>query len=227
MPSAIRAHNVDMFAKINSDYRLTSGNASTRLQRSARWLLALFGWRVRFAPLPGPRGVVIVYPHTSNWDFILGLLAKWAIGLQVHWLGKEALFRGLCGALLGPLLRACGGQPIERGTSTGATERLTRQIHAADWYWLALAPEGTRNYRNHWRSGFYHIALAAQMPLAMAYIDYARKEIGLVDHLRLSGDIEADMAAIREVYKDRRGLKHRLAAPIVLRPADPEHECRK
>ena len=227
MPSAVLAHNVAMFAKINSDYRLTSGNASTRLQRSALWLLALFGWRVRFAPLPGPRGVLIVYPHTSNWDFILGLLAKWAIGIQVHWLGKEALFRGLCGALLGPLLRACGGQPIERATSTGATERLTQQIHPADWYRLALAPEGTRNYRNHWRSGFYHIALAAHVPLAMAYIDYARKEIGLVDHLGLSGDMEADVAAIREVYKDRRGLKHRLAAPIVLRTTDPDHECRK
>lgn len=216
-----------MSGKTTSDYRLTSGNVSTRLQRSALWLLALFGWHVRFAPLPGPRGVVIVYPHTSNWDFILGLLAKWAIGKPVHWLGKEALFRGVCGALFGPMLRACGGQPIERGASTGAIERLAQQIHAADWYWLALAPEGTRNYRDRWRSGFYHIALEAQVPLGMAYIDYARKEIALVDHIRLSGDVETDMAAIREVYKDCCGRKHQLAAPIILQPADAERQCRK
>jgi len=220
----VRAHNGVVSSQIISDYFLTSGTVSTRLQRRALWLLALVGWRVRFAPLPGPRGVVIVYPHTSNWDFILGLLAKWAIGKPVHWLGKEALFRGLCGALLGPLLRACGGQPIERGTSTGAIERLAQQIHAADWYWLALAPEGTRNYRDSWRSGFYHLALAAQVPLAMAYIDYARKEVGLVAHVKLSGDVTADLAAIRAVYQDRRGLRHRLAAPIVFQNADAKPE---
>jgi hypothetical protein len=223
----IRAHNERVLSDIISDHLLTASASSTRLQRSALWLLARFGWRVRFAPLPGPRGVVIVYPHTSNWDFILGLLAKWAIGTHVHWLGKEALSRGVCGVLLGPLLRACGGQPIERGTATGAIERLAQQINAADAYWLALAPEGTRNYRDRWRSGFYHIALAAQVPLAMAYIDYARKEVGLVDHLRLSGDIEVDMAAIRAVYDDKRGYKHQRAAPIVLYGADNETTDRR
>ncbi|OWW18654.1 1-acyl-sn-glycerol-3-phosphate acyltransferase [Noviherbaspirillum denitrificans] len=197
------------------DHFLTTSNVATRRQRFAVRALALFGWRVNFAPLPGPRGVVIVYPHTSNWDFIIGLLAKWAIGVRFRWLGKEALFKGACGALLGPLFRAWGGEPIERGTNTGAIERLAGRIRAADEFWLALAPEGTRKYRDSWRSGFYHIALTAGVPLGMACIDYRIKEIRLVDYATLTGETEADLGMIRDAYQSGRGLKHECAAPIV------------
>lgn len=197
-----------------ADHYLTTRTVSTPLQRFAVRALALFGWRVNFAPLPGPRGVLIVYPHTSNWDFIIGLLAKWATGVQVHWLGKEALFRGVCGKVLGPFFRACGGEPIERGASTGAIGRLAHRIQSADEYWLALAPEGTRKYRDTWRSGFYHIALTAQVPLGMAGIDYARREVRLVQYAKLSGDIDADLSAIRQAYSTCRGLKPASAAPI-------------
>jgi len=198
-----------------ADYYLTPSNVRTRWQRFAVRMLALAGWRVNFAPLPGPRGVVIVYPHTSNWDFIIGLLAKWAIGIRFRWLGKEALFKGICGMLLGPLFRAWGGEPIERGSSTGAIDRLAAQIRSADEYWLALAPEGTRKYRDAWRSGFYHIALTAGVPLGMATFDYAAKEVRLVSYATLSGNIETDLARIREAYRRCRGLKHECAAPIV------------
>ena len=198
-----------------SDHYLTPTSVISRRQRIAVRLLALFGWRVNFAPLPGPRGLVIVYPHTSNWDFVIGLMAKWAMGVRFRWLGKEALFKGLCGAMLGPLFRAWGGQPIERGTNTGAIERLAAQIKVADEYWLALAPEGTRKYRTAWRSGFYHIALAADVPLGMACIDYGTREVRLVSYTRLSGDVEADLAGIREAYRTCRGLKNECAAPIV------------
>lgn len=186
-------------------------------QRIAVQLLALFGWRVNFAPLPGPRGVVIFYPHTSNWDFVVGLLAKCAIGIPFHWLGKEALFRGPCGALFGSLMRSWGGEPIERGAATGAIERLARRIQAAQSYWLALAPEGTRDYREHWRSGFYHIALAAKVPLGFAYIDYATRQIGMVDYADLSGNVEVDLARIRAAYENYRAYRPECAAPIALR----------
>ena len=209
-----------------ADHYLTPDNVTTRWQRFAVRVLALFGWRVNFAPLPGPRGVVIVYPHTSNWDFMIGLFAKWAIGIRFRWLGKEALFKGVCGALLGPFFRACGGEPIERGSNTGAIERLAGQIRAADRYWLALAPEGTRKYRDGWRSGFYHIALTARVPLGMASIDYATKEIRLVTYAMLTGDVESDLGRIRAAYCSCRGLKHECAAPITFssgqRPAAPE-----
>lgn len=198
------------------DHYLTPQTVRTRWQRLAIHVLALLGWRVNFAPLPGPRGVVIVYPHTSNWDFIIGLLAKWAMGIHFRWLGKEALFRGICGATLGPLFRAWGGEPVERAANTGAIERLAQRIQSADEYWLALAPEGTRKYRDGWRSGFYHIALKAGVPLGMASIDYATKEVRLVSYATLSGDIDADLAGIRRAYAACRGLKPEWASPIDL-----------
>ncbi|HEY8023744.1 MAG TPA: 1-acyl-sn-glycerol-3-phosphate acyltransferase [Burkholderiaceae bacterium] len=187
-------------------------------QRVAARLLAIFGWRVRFAPLPGPRGVIVVYPHTSNWDFIVGVVAKWAVGVPIRWLGKEALFAGTFGFCFGRLMRYLGGEPIERHASTGAIDRLAQRMRAEQSYWLALAPEGTRDYRPHWRSGFYHIALAAKVPLAIAYIDYPTRTIGVVDHVELTGDVGVDMAKIRAAYDGYRGLHPQLAAPIEFPP---------
>ncbi|WP_136419120.1 1-acyl-sn-glycerol-3-phosphate acyltransferase [Herbaspirillum sp. ST 5-3] len=204
-----------------AEHYLTVRSVSSSLQRFAVRALALFGWRVNFAPLPGPRGVVIVYPHTSNWDFVIGLFAKWGVGVPFRWLGKEALFRGACGALLGPLFRAWGGEPIERGASTGAIERLAVRIKQADHYWLALAPEGTRKYRDTWRSGFYHIALSAGVPLGIACIDYQKKEVRLVDYITLTGDLESDLARIRDVYSSVRGLRPEYASPIKFGQPDP------
>lgn len=197
-----------------TDRFLTSSNVPTRRQRLAVRVLACFGWRVNFQPLPGPRGVLIVYPHTSNWDFPIGLLAKWAIGVHFRWLGKESLFHGPLGSLLGPVFRAWGGEPIERGTSTGAIERLAQRIQAADHYWLALAPEGTRKYRPSWRSGFYHIALTAKVPLGLVCIDYRTRQVRLADYLVLSGEQEADLRTIRAAYANCVGLKPDCAAPI-------------
>ncbi|MDL2355514.1 MAG: 1-acyl-sn-glycerol-3-phosphate acyltransferase [Pseudomonadota bacterium] len=187
----------------------------TLAQRTSLRILHLFGWRVRFKPLPGPHGVAVVYPHTSNWDFFVGLLAKWAVGLPFRWLGKEALFKGP----MGVMMRRWGGMPVERGAATGATERLADTMRAADWCWIALAPEGTRSYRPYWRSGFYHLALAARVPLLIVYIDYPNKLLSVVDTLDLSGDQQRDMAAIAAVYQGHHGLHPELEAPIVLAPS--------
>jgi 1-acyl-sn-glycerol-3-phosphate acyltransferase len=200
-----------------TDHFLSSRTVATRWQRFSLRMLALFGWRVNVAPLPGPRGVIVVYPHTSNWDFIVGLFAKWALGIPFRWLGKESLFRGSCGALLGPFFRACGGEPIERNASTGAIDRLAKRIRAADRYWLVLAPEGTRKYRDAWRSGFYHIALTAGVPLGLACIDYRSKQVRMLDYLTLTGDTDGDLALIRAAYRDCRGLNHDCASPIDFR----------
>lgn len=207
-----------------ADHYLTARSLSSPCQRFALRVLTLFGWRVNFAPLPGPRGVVIVYPHTSNWDFVIGIFAKWAIGIHFCWLGKEALFRGICGAVLGPLFRACGGEPIERGTNTGAIERLAQRIKAADHYWLALAPEGTRKYRDCLRTGFYHIARMADVPLGLACIDYGCKEVRLVTYVMLTGDIDVDLPRIRDAYQTCRGLKPECASPIGFASKDRREE---
>jgi 1-acyl-sn-glycerol-3-phosphate acyltransferase len=183
----------------------------------ARAVLRCFGWRVAFAGLPARQGVVIVYPHTSNWDFVVGVLAKWTVGIPVAFWGKDRLFRL---PLLGWWLRRLGGIPVDRGTSRGIVEPMARELLeavAADRFlWLALAPEGTRRRTAAWRSGFYHVALKANVPLGLVYFDYRDKVVGVDRFLRLSGDAAADMAAIARDLGHRRGLRPELAGPIRL-----------
>jgi 1-acyl-sn-glycerol-3-phosphate acyltransferase len=197
-----------------SNYELRAASLPGLGQRSALRLLQLFGWKVRYKPLPGPHGVAIVYPHTSNWDFIVGLLGKWSLGLPFRWLGKESLFKGPWARVM----RAWGGVPVERGASTGATARLAETMRQADWFWLALAPEGTRGYKPHLRSGFYHLAVTAKVPLLLVYMDYPNKELGVLDTLRLTGDPDIDMPAIEAAYRGHLGLHPELAAPLKLAP---------
>jgi 1-acyl-sn-glycerol-3-phosphate acyltransferase len=188
-------------------------------QRAALRVLTLFGWRVLYRPLPGPRGICVVYPHTSNWDFMVGIFAKWAMDLPFRWLAKDSLFKI---PLLGKWFHAMGGEPVDRSAKTGMIQRQAERMNAADWYWLGITPEATRGYRDSWKSGFYHLALAAKVPLCLVYIDYPNKTLGVKDHLFLSGDQEADMAAIRAVYAGHQGLHPENAAPIVLSERKPD-----
>jgi len=187
------------------------------LQRFAHAVLRLLGWRVEFMPPPGPRGIIIVYPHTSNWDFVVGLLAKWAIGLPLRFVGKESLFRGVTGATLGRLMRLWGGRPVDRHRASGAVEQLAQLMCSEPWFWLALSPEGTRRRQEHLRSGFYHLALAMQVPVGLAFIDYGRKSIGVRDYVHMSGDVDADLQLLRGFYADVRGLYPRQASAIAFR----------
>ena len=210
-----------------SDLYLTPDSLPTFGQRISLRVLGLFGWRIKFAPLPGPRGVLIVYPHTSNWDFMVGIFTKWALAIPFHWIAKESLFTGLCGAILGPFFRAWGGEPIARNASTGAINRLAQRINAADFYWLVITPEGTRKYRDYWPSGFYHIALTAGVPLGMAAFDYAKKEVRLVDYATLTGDQETDLQRIREAFDSCRGLRAECAGPIRFNPEKQEQPAQE
>lgn len=204
-----------------SNLELQPATLPTWGQRLSLRILRLIGWRLLYKPLPGPHGVVVVYPHTSNWDFFIGLLGKWALGLPFSWLGKESLFTGLTGRTVGVLLRHWHGIPVERRTATGATARLAKDMLASEWCWIALAPEGTRSYSPHWRTGFYHLTLTARVPLLMVYMDYPNKTLGVVDTLMLTGDAERDMAAIAAVFKGHHGLNPQDEAPVVLAPPRP------
>jgi 1-acyl-sn-glycerol-3-phosphate acyltransferase len=198
-----------------NDYLMRPAALPTWRQRTSLRILHLFGWRVRYKPLPGPHGIAVVYPHTSNWDFPVGLLAKWAVGLPFRWLAKESLFRGAMGAIL----RYWGGVPVERrGAPTGATTRLIDAMRAEEWFWVAITPEGTRGYRPYWKSGFYHLALAAKVPVLLVYLDFANKVVGVTDTIALSGDVDADMEKIAAVYQGREALYPDQAAPIRLAP---------
>jgi 1-acyl-sn-glycerol-3-phosphate acyltransferase len=183
----------------------------------ARMLLRAFGWRVEFVVPPAPRGVLIVYPHTSNWDFVIGLLAKWAIAIELRWVGKESLFSGFTGATLGRLMRLWGGRPVDRQRPSGAVEQLAEQMRSEPSFWLALSPEGTRRFQDHVRSGFYHLALAMKVPVGLAFIDYRRKAVGVRDYVRMSGDAPADLRLLRRFYADKRGRYPQQASTIDFR----------
>ncbi len=183
----------------------------------ARRVLGWLGWQLHFEGLPAAQGVIVVYPHTSNWDFPIGLLAKWAMGLDAKFLGKHTLFRI---PLFGAWLRWLGGVSVDRSQAQGMVEQLVQVLkeHKAQHghCWLVITPEGTRSWRPAWRSGFYRLARGAQVPLGLAVLDFGRKQVRFVDFLTLSGDAEADMARIAQVYEGCAGCRPALAAPIRL-----------
>jgi 1-acyl-sn-glycerol-3-phosphate acyltransferase len=184
---------------------------------TARALLRLAGWRVLFDGLPARQGVLIVYPHTSGWDLVVGVFAKWSIGIQVTFWGKDTLFRV---PLFGAWLRWLGGVPVDRAAPHGVVEQMAQALVAArernQFCWLALSPEGTRKYRDAWRSGFYHVAMRASVPLGVVCFDYRRREVGVRDFLSLSGDVGRDMANIAATLGTCTGCNPEQAAPIRL-----------
>ncbi|OLE61841.1 MAG: glycerol acyltransferase [Deltaproteobacteria bacterium 13_1_20CM_2_69_21] len=183
------------------------------MQRTARWLLALAGWSVDLPWPPEPRGIIVVYPHTSNWDFVVGILALLATGLPAQWVAKDTLFRWPFAGLL----RCLGGIPVNRREHTGFIEQLAAEFRHRSWMWLALAPEGTRARTEHWKSGFYHLALAVGVPVGLGFLDYGRRVAGVTSWLSLSGDQGQDLARIRAFYADKTGLHPALAGKIRLR----------
>ena len=183
--------------------------------RVARALLRLAGWEVLFDGLPAAQGVAVVYPHTSNWDFPIGVLAKWAIGIPVIFWAKDTLFRV---PLFGRWLRWLGGVPVRRHTPQGAVagmiERMRGARSSGEFLWLALAPEGTRSRSEGWRTGFYRVASEAGVPLALVVFDYGRRRIGFESFWRVSDAMGADFTLFAQRLAGCRGLRHHLAAPV-------------
>jgi hypothetical protein len=210
---------------------LTERPVQLRGSRLAGALLRLAGWQLDFDGLPARQGVLVVYPHTSNWDFPVGMLAKWAMGFPAAFWGKDSLFRI---PLFGRWLSWIGGVPVDRNAPGGIVPDMVQRLRTArerdDFYWLVLAPEGTRSWRPAWRSGFYRVTVGADVPLGLAHIDYARRRVGVHSCLRLCGEVEADMAEIARRLGPARGYRPEQASPIRLGapeaaggvgPADP------
>lgn len=188
-----------------------------RGSRMARAFLACCGWRVSGEGLPGLQGLVVVYPHTSNWDFVMLVLARWALGLPAKFWGKDSLFAV---PLLGAWLRWMGGVPVNRDAPRGVVGEMARVLEQnrsrQSFFWLALAPEGTRKLTAGWRSGFYQLALAAKVPVGVCSLNYARKTIELENFFLLSGDVQTDMQRIALVLQSAAAKHPELAAPIRL-----------
>ena len=165
-------------------------------QRLAHFILRLIGWRTHVLNPRMKRYVLIGAPHTSNWDFVIMLLLMGAEQLPIRFMGKDALFRGP----LGPLMRSLGGIPVNRRERTKLVDQIAAKFEEYDELIIGIAPEGTRSKTSHWKTGFYYIALKAQVPIVMAYLDYGNKIIGVGPSFTPSGDLCADFEIIREFY---------------------------
>lgn len=165
----------------------------------------LSGWRVEGQLPAEPKLVAIVAPHTSNWDFPLGLCLLFAMELRASWLGKHTLFNGMFGGLL----RHLGGIPVDRSAPQGLVGECVRAFGERPALLLALAPEGTRKGVSRWRTGFYQIAAGAGVPILPVAFDYATHRIHLLAPFHPTGDMDGDLRELQARLAFAQGLKAR------------------
>lgn len=177
------------------------------LRWAARRVFRLLGWQFEGGFPPHIRqAVVIGAPHTSNWDLPYALLAAFALGLKVHWLGKIQIFR----FPFGPVMRWLGGIAVDRSRANNLVDAAVQGFRRSDQPLLLIVPpEGTRSAVREWKTGFYYIALGARVPVVMAYMDHAMRRFGASQVFIPTGDVDTDIAAIRAYYAPFRGWAHR------------------
>jgi 1-acyl-sn-glycerol-3-phosphate acyltransferase len=168
---------------------------NTLLRAFSRAFLKLAGWQVQGAlPAQAQKSVLIAAPHTSNWDLPYTLMVAFVLRLNIYWMGKSSIFQ----FPFGSVMRWLGGIAVDRSKSNNLVLASAQAIQAADGaLQLIVPPEGTRSKTRYWKTGFYHIAATAQVPIVLAYMDYQRKISGLGPLFVPSGDIEADMLQIK------------------------------
>jgi 1-acyl-sn-glycerol-3-phosphate acyltransferase len=165
------------------------------------FFLKLFGWKV-VGKLPNDKKyILIVAPHTSNWDFLVGLFARFSVGVRINFLAKDQLFF----FPLGLFLRTVGGAPVDRSKKDNMVEKVVDLFHSRDEFVLAITPEGTRGPVTRWKEGFYHIACKAQIPLALVALDYASKEVRIQEAFWPSGNLNTDFPQILDYYRTIKG----------------------
>ncbi|WP_084356205.1 lysophospholipid acyltransferase family protein [Novosphingobium lentum] len=179
----------------------TQDRAPSRLSRGVRRLLLAFyrarGWTAQGQPPADRRCVIIAAPHTSNWDFVNFLGLTDALGIKAHFMGKQSLFRWP----MGRFMRDMGGVPVDRAGRHNYVEAMIAEFGKRREFMLTIAPEGTRGAVRTWRTGFYHIAHGAGVPLVCGMMDYATRTGGLGPAIMPTGDYAADMARIAEFYR--------------------------
>lgn len=160
--------------------------------------------------------VIVCYPHTSNWDFALLQGVAFYFGVKLNWLGKKQLFPfGFA-----TIMRKLGGIPVDRSAPHGLVQQVADEIRKAETVRLCVPPEGTRKRVDYWKSGFYRIALAADVPLQVAEVCFRRKVIGFGITIHPTGDVRADMDKIRAYLAGKYGKNHEWASPVRLRDED-------
>ncbi len=176
----------------------------------SRKILKLTGWNLEGEPPNIDKYVVIIAPHTSNWDFFIFLLVKFSYSLKVSFIGKHTIFIGP----IGWLLRKIGGIPVNRTKNKNVVGTIVEAFDKSEKMVFALSPEGTRSYKDHWKTGFYHIALNANVPIQTCFLDAETRTLGFGPLVNLSGDIEKDFELFKQVYAGKKGIKQELFSKI-------------
>ncbi len=167
------------------------------IMRGLCWLcLKLTGWKLQGTPPSEPKYVLIAVPHTSNWDFPITLAMAFVLRFDIYWMGKKSLFNGMAG----PIMRWLGGIAIDRSKSNNVVDQMIAQFQSHDSLVVAIPPEGTRSQVQKWKTGFYHIAHGAKVPIALGFLDYQRKIGGFGPTFYPTGDFDKDIAEIRAFY---------------------------
>ena len=167
--------------------------------RGAKLSLQLVGWAYEGPIPPEKKYVALAVPHTSNRDAVLLVLLTRSIGLEMDWMIKDTWTKGP----MGVLLRRYGAMGIDRSHSKNVVDQMIAQFAARDELVLGIPPEGTRGRAEHWKSGFYHIALGAKVPVVPGYLDFGRKRAGLGPAIMMTGDVRKDMDALRAFYAEK------------------------
>ncbi|MEO8383730.1 MAG: 1-acyl-sn-glycerol-3-phosphate acyltransferase [Betaproteobacteria bacterium] len=187
-----------LFDIVPASYVRRGGVFSTVLGKA---MMRLSGWRFEGTLPDIPKIVIAVAPHTTNWDFVIGIMVLWALDIKISFLGKHTLFRGL----FGKWMRYMGGIPVERESTHGVVGEVVQAFANADRMVLALAPEGTRRLDRGFRKGFIYIAHGATVPILLAYFDFSRKIIGFGPMLKTSGNADRDLDEILGFYRPVQG----------------------
>ncbi|OGQ92857.1 MAG: hypothetical protein A3J85_06185 [Desulfobacula sp. RIFOXYA12_FULL_46_16] len=159
-------------------------------------LLFLFGWKTKGKSPDTHRYVLIAAPHTSNWDFVFFLLIIFKLRLPVYWMGKDSMFRWPFKGIL----KRLGGIPVNRSEKNNVVSFMAKAFENTERLVITIAPSGTRRKTGPWKTGFYHIAREAKVPIVCGFIDYQHKTIGVGPVFHPTGDMRADMEAIRSFY---------------------------
>jgi 1-acyl-sn-glycerol-3-phosphate acyltransferase len=168
--------------------------------KTAKFILSLFGWKIiGKKPAELKKYIVIMAPHTSNWDFVIGWFGYRTLGLKAKFLiKKEAFFFPL-----GSLIKSMGAIPINRHSSASAIKQISHLFKHSKELIITITPEGTRSLNKHWKKGFYYMAHLSNVPLILGFLDYKNKTGGLGPILNVTGNFDQDMKIIEEFYKDK------------------------
>jgi 1-acyl-sn-glycerol-3-phosphate acyltransferase len=169
---------------------------NTLMRLISRTILGALGWRIEGKPPRASKYVLIAAPHTSNWDFPLTLMVCFSLQIKVYWMGKASLFP----PVMGSIMRWLGGIPVDRSRQGNLVQSTVDAFNQSKELIVIVPPEGTRAKVTQWKSGFYYIAHGAGLPIALGYMDYAKKIAGVETLFHPSGDIAVDLPQIQAFY---------------------------